>query len=143
LIVCWLRELGAPEGDWRTMKVEDARRWIADRRPSGEPWQRDDPVLARTSDSERPLAAIGIPDSGPLAAALVYAPGTSGTSIMQMVARDGSAAAEGLRAAATAARSPIVLVNFPDDEPIAAGLTALGIRPDHVQLEMQLRLADD
>jgi GNAT superfamily N-acetyltransferase len=141
LIVCSLREPLPPRTDCRPMRVDDARRWIAKHRTSREPWQRADPVLARMTASGRPLAAVGIPDSSGFAAALVYAEGTAGTNILQMVARDESAAAGGLCAAATAAGGPVLLVNFPADEPVAAGVARLGIRPDHIQHEMQLRLA--
>jgi hypothetical protein len=93
------------------------------------------------ADSERSLAAVGILDSSGLTAAVVYTRRTTGTSILQMVARDESAAAEGLRAAGAGAGVPLRLVNFPADEPIAAGVARLGIRPDHVQHEMQKVLA--
>jgi hypothetical protein len=89
------------------------------------------------TDSGRPIAAVGIPASKGLAAALIYSRGSGGTSILQMAARDESAAVEGLGAAAAAAGGPILLLNFPADEPIAAGLTRLGVKPAHVQYEMQ------
>ena len=140
LIVCSLREPGPPGTDWRPMPVEEARKWIAEQRPSREPWQRGDPVVTRMVDSGRPLAALGIPGSGELAAALVYASGNAETRILQMAAHDDSSAAEGLRAVAAVAGGPVRLVNFPADEPIAAGVARLGIDPDHVQHEMVMRL---
>ncbi len=141
LVVGSLRDSAPPRSDWLPMRIEDARRWIAEHRPSREPWQRDDPVLARMTASRRPLAAVGIPGSSGLAAALIYASGPAGTRILQMVARDESTAAEGLRATEAAAGGPVLLVNFPADEPVAAGLARLGIRPDHIQREMHLLMS--
>jgi GNAT superfamily N-acetyltransferase len=140
LIVCALSEPGPPTAEWGPMPVADARRWIAGERVSREPWQRDDPVLERMTDSGRPLAALDIRDASQLVAALVYLPGPAGTGILQMAARDESAAAEGLRAAGAAVGTPIRLVNFPADEPIAAAVASLGIEPDHIQYEMRKRL---
>lgn len=137
LIVCSLRDLGVPPADWRPMDVEEARSWIAERRLSREPWQRGDALLARMTDSERPLAAVGVSDSSGPAAALVYSRGPGGTSVLQMAARDEAAAVSGLRATAAAAGEPVLLLNFPSDEPIAAGVTRLGVRPEHIQFEMQ------
>lgn len=140
LIVCALRDLGPPRAESRPVRVDDARRWIAEQRVSREPWQRDDPVLARMADSGRVLAAIGVRDRDELAAVLICTGGTDRTSIMQMAARDDAAAADGLRGAAAAAGEPIQLMNFPADEPVAGALASLGACPDHVQLEMELRI---
>jgi hypothetical protein len=140
LIVCSLPDVDPPRSDWRPMAVDEARRWISEHRASREPWQRDDPVLTRMADSGRPLAAVGILSSRRLAAALVHTDDTSRAIILQMAAHDESAAAEGLRAARATAGKPVGLVNFPAGEPVAAGVAGLGIRPDLIQHEMQLRL---
>jgi hypothetical protein len=92
--------------------------------------------------SGQQLAAVGIPSASGLVTALVYARHPAGTSILQMAARDELAAAEGLRAAWAAGGGPVRLLNFPADEPVAAGAARLGIRPDHIQHEMRLRLDD-
>jgi GNAT superfamily N-acetyltransferase len=136
LIVCSLHDPEPPQSDWRSMPVEDARIWIAQHRPGREPWQRDDPVLTRMTESGRALGALAVSGSTGLAAALLY----SGMSILQMVARDESAAAEGLCAAAAATGGSVRLLNFPAEEPVAAGVARLGWRPDHIQYEMQLPL---
>jgi ribosomal protein S18 acetylase RimI-like enzyme len=141
LIVCSLRDLDPPGAEWLPIPFEDARTWIAEHRLSPEPWQRDDPVLARIADSGRPLAAIGIRKLGETAAALIYTRRAAGTSMLQMAARDDIVAADGLRAAAAAEGTPIHVVNFPTEEPVAAAVAGLGIAPDHVQLEMRLELA--
>jgi ribosomal protein S18 acetylase RimI-like enzyme len=140
LIVCSLRDLDPPRAEWRPIRVDDARGWIGGQRLSREPWQRADPVLARIDDTGGPLAAISIRDAGEIAAVLIYAGGPSGTSILQMAARDAEIGAEGLRAVGAAAAGPIRMLNFPADEPAADAVARLGIAPDHVQFEMQMRI---
>jgi GNAT superfamily N-acetyltransferase len=141
LIVCSLPDLDPPRAQWQPMRVDDARRWIAGQRLSREPWQRADCVLARIGDAGGPLAAISVRDAGEIAGALIYTGGTSGTSVLQMDARDTAVGAEGLRAVRAAAGGPIRLLNFPADELAADAASRLGIPPDHVQLEMQMRIA--
>jgi hypothetical protein len=87
------------------------------------------------------LAAISSRDAGEIAGVLIYTGGTSGTSVLQMAARDTAVGAEGLRAVRAAAGGPIRLLNFPADELAADAASRLGIPPDHVQLEMQMRIA--
>jgi GNAT superfamily N-acetyltransferase len=138
LIVCSVRAPGPGPSDGEPMPIDDARRWIAEHRPSREPWQRADPVLDRIQESGRPVAALGIPSARELAAALTYTGGPAGTLVLQMAARDDASAAQALRAATAATGGPIHLLNFPADERVAGGLARLGLRPDRLQREMQL-----
>jgi hypothetical protein len=72
---------------------------------------------------------------------MIWAPEAATPWVIQLAARDEEAAAEALSVAASASDGkPLGLLNFPVGEPVAAAVSALGVAPDHVQLEMQLAL---
>lgn len=143
LVVCGLRELPPPRCSWQATPVDAAREWIDAHRLGAEPWQRDDASLDHVRAAGEAVQAITVHDGNGqgATAAMIWAPEAATPWVIQLAARNQEAAAEALLAAAgSASGRPIGLLNFPVGEPVAAAVSALGIAPDHVQLEMQLAL---
>jgi GNAT superfamily N-acetyltransferase len=109
--------------------VAEAHAWIREHRTTREPWQRDDPVLAKT-DGAQGLLVDG-------AAAVVRVAGTR-VQVVQLAGEE--AALEALLAGARSLGQTLGILNLPAGHPASAALARLGGRVDVRQHEMVVRL---
>jgi len=138
-LVVWMLDAAAPpSGDVRRADAAVAGAWIAANRPSPEPWQRADQTLSRMRRRGLELEGLVTGGDGGIAGAAVYRVSGGRASVLQIAARDDTAAADLLAAAGQA--GGLRLINAPAGEPASRALEALGATIDVRQAEMRLRL---
>jgi GNAT superfamily N-acetyltransferase len=134
-LVLWslpARPGAAPAG--RHVEGREAGAWIAAHRPSREPWQRADESLAAMA----PLRGLFVDRDDEPAGAVVYREQGEEVNALQVAARDASAAADALLAAAAGRR--LRLLNAPAGEPPSQALRELGADVAGRQHEMRLAI---
>ena len=110
--------------------------WIADHRPSAEPWQRADETRRRMSERGLEFGAFALAEG---AGAVVYQTSADLPRIACIAARDEEAAAD-LLASVALLGGGFRFLNAPADEPASAACERLGARPEIRQREMRKTL---
>ncbi len=136
-VVVWSRPPARDEaGAGHRVAPEEAQAWIAGHRRGREPWQRSDAAVAKVRG---PLAGAVVESDGERTAAALFTDGREQVTVLQIAARDESAARDVLRAAAGAGRI-LRLANVPADDPASRALEELGANVVARQHEMRLAL---
>src|SRR5207237_3568664 len=119
----WTLEAPAPASEAAAVGTDDAHAWIRANRVEPEAWQRADKSLANLLERGDELETLTLGDRG---AAVLRRSGAA-VSIVQLGARDESAAAD-LLAAARARGASLRFVNVPEGDSASAALRRLGAR---------------
>lgn len=138
-----LADGGPPVAEAAEVEVADAHRWISERRPSREPWQRADGTLAHVLRGEPVPGALELRDGGERVGAVVHAAAGGSATVLQL-AVTGDEPVERARLLVEAVRTTgdgVRWLNAPADEPGSAAMEALGATRVARQHELVLPLA--
>jgi ribosomal protein S18 acetylase RimI-like enzyme len=137
-LLVWTRSPPVEHEPGAELDLERARSWIAENRPSAEPWQRSDRIVDKLAQREPGLHAVGLEQGGALVGAAIYALAGDAANVMQVAARDETVAATVLRSAAGS--RALRLANVPADEAPSRAMAELGGELVVRQHEMRLGL---